>query len=85
MNMCVLAVQFAPRPTSGSASVVGVIIMLLCYAFIFALVVIGLIRLVKFLGSATKEVKLMRMEIGKLAEEVHQIKGSLASDNQKPM
>ncbi|MHC5061493.1 MAG: hypothetical protein ACYTFK_10480 [Planctomycetota bacterium] len=37
-------------------------------------VVYGLIQLIRFLASARKEQKLIRMELSKLAEEVHQIR-----------
>ena len=57
-------------------SIVG-ILLFLCYGFIFALIIIGLVRLVKFLGSADKEMKLTRMEVGKLAEEVHLLRQEL--------
>ena len=53
------------------------ILVLLCYGFIVALIIIGLIRLVRFLGSASKEMKLTRMEVGKLAEEVHLMRQEL--------
>ncbi len=55
------------------------------YAFIFTLIIICLIRLVKYLGNARNEQKLMRMELGKLAEEVHlireEIKGKKPSES----
>ncbi len=57
-------------------SIVG-ILLFLCYGFIVALVIIGLVRLVKFLGTANKEMKLTRMEMGKLAEEVHLLRQEL--------
>jgi len=60
-------------------SIVG-ILLFLCYGFIFALIIIGLVRLVKFLGSAGKEMKLTRMEVGKLAEEVHLLRQELKGD-----
>jgi hypothetical protein len=59
------------------------ITILVVDAVISTLFVIGLIRLVKFLGSAPKEQKLLRMELGKLAEEVHQIRNELKSDNKQ--
>ena len=57
-------------------SIVGILVFL-CYGFIVALVIIGLVRLVKFLGTANKEMKLMRMELSKLAEEVQIIRRKL--------
>jgi hypothetical protein len=49
----------------------------LVYGGIAALIIVCLIRLAKFLGSVPKEQKLLRMELGKLAEEVHQIRNEL--------
>ncbi|MBA7481677.1 hypothetical protein ES707_17151 [subsurface metagenome] len=65
-----------PIVTFTRVSIVGVLVFL-CYGFIFALVIIGLVRLVKFLGTANKEMKLTRMEMGKLAEEVHLLQQKL--------
>jgi len=62
--------------TFTRVSIVGILVFL-CYGFIVALVIIGLVRLVKFLGSANKEMKLTRMEVGKLAEEVHLMRQEL--------
>ena len=50
---------------------IGGIIVIFVFVSIFVLLIIGLIRLVRYLGSVGKEQKLMRMEMGKLAEEVH--------------
>ena len=47
------------------------------YVFIFALIIICLIRFSRYLMTAGKEQKLMRMELGKLAEEVHAIRQKL--------
>ena len=53
---------------AGAASA---IIILVAYVFIFALVIICLIRASRYFMNAGKEQKLIRMELGKLAEEVH--------------
>jgi hypothetical protein len=55
--------------------------VLFVYVFIFGLTIICLIRLIKYLGSAKKEQKLMRMEMGKLAEEVHLIRKEIKGKN----
>jgi ABC-type multidrug transport system fused ATPase/permease subunit len=47
------------------------------YVFIFALIIICLIRVSRYFMSAGKEQKLMRIELGKLAEEVHAIRQKL--------
>lgn len=62
-----------PEQTFTSFSIIGLLVMLV-YFFIIGLVIVGLVRLVKYLGSAKKEQKLIRMELGKLAEEVHLIR-----------
>ena len=51
------------------------------YVFIFMLIIICLIRLVKYLGIAKNEQKLMRMELGKLAEEVRLIREDIKGSN----
>jgi len=48
------------------------ILWFILYGFIAAVVTIVLIRLIKFLGVATKEKKLTRMEMGRLADELEQ-------------
>jgi len=63
-------------PEAGRAvfmSFIPCIGMLLVIAF-WGLVVYGLIQLIRFLASARKEQKLIRMELSKLAEEVHLIR-----------
>ncbi len=47
------------------------------YAFIFALIIISLIRVAKYFRNAGKEQKLIRIELGKVAEEVHQLRKEL--------
>jgi hypothetical protein len=55
------------------------------YAFIFALVIICLIRVSTYFRTAGKEQKLIRMELGKVAEEVHllrqELKGGKTNDS----
>jgi len=70
----------------AKANVVGTslgLIVMIAYVFIFTLIIICLIRLAKFLMCAQSEQKLIRMEIGKLSEEVHliseEIKGKHSS------
>lgn len=50
---------------------ISAIIAIAAYAFIFALVIICLIRVARYFRDAGKEQKLIRMELGKVAEEVH--------------
>jgi hypothetical protein len=61
----------------------GIVLIFLFYAGIFALIIIGLIRLINFLSSVPKEQKLLRMELGKLAEEVHQIRKELNAEKKQ--
>ena len=58
------------------------ILWFILYGFIAALVIIVLIRLIKFLGVATKEKKLTRMEMARLAEEVHILREELNAEKQ---
>ena len=68
MNHDILAASVTP--------LVGGVIGFL-YIFIFSVVIICLIRMSKYFSTAGKEQKLIRMEIGKLAEEVHQLRQEL--------
>ncbi|HUT29053.1 MAG TPA: hypothetical protein VMX13_04605 [Sedimentisphaerales bacterium] len=52
-------------------------IALVFWVFIIALVIICLIRASRYFMNAGKEQKLIRMELGKLAEEVHQLRHQL--------
>jgi len=57
----------------------GSTVLLLVYAFVLVLIIIATVIFIRFLGSGMKEMKLMRMEVGKLAEEHrllrHDLKG----------
>ena len=48
--------------------------------FILTLVIICLVRIARYFKSAGKEQKLVRMELGKLAEEVHLIRQQLPQE-----
>ena len=52
------------------------------YVFIFALVIICLVRVSRYLRTEGLEQKLMRMEIGKIAEEVHLIRQELKNEKE---
>ncbi len=54
--------------------------MIVIYGFLFALVIICLIRVARFFKSAGKEQKLIRFELGKVAEEVHLLRQELKGD-----
>ena len=53
------------------SSILMLLVIVAAYVFIFALVIICLIRISRYFLSAGKEQKLIRMELGKLAEEIH--------------
>jgi len=60
-----------------AAGILVTLIVLAAYVFIFALIIICLIRVSRYFMTAGKEQKLMRMELGKLAEDVHLIRQKL--------
>ena len=79
MTSFILA-QAAPKPevfSSISFFNIGSIVAICLYVFIFALIIVGLMRLVRYLGSARKEQQLMRMEITKIAGEVELLRKKL--------
>jgi hypothetical protein len=71
----------ASAELSSIQGILVVILMLLIYVGLFVLIVSLMIRLVRYLGSAGKEQKLIRMEIGKLAEEVHLLRQKFENEN----
>ena len=78
----VAAVQTAePMARTAFKSNFGVVvipcIMLLVGIAFWGLIIFGIVQLVRYLGSARKEQKLIRMELGKLADEVGQIRQEL--------
>ena len=58
-----------------------VLIIIAVYAFIFSLVIICLVRVSRYFRDAGKEQKLTRMDIGKLADEVQQLRQDLKENN----
>jgi hypothetical protein len=46
------------------------VFLLSVYAFVIILIIITTVIFIRFLSSGMKEMKLMRMEVGKLAEEL---------------
>ena len=47
------------------------LLVLAAYVFIFALIIISIIRISRYFRDTGKEQKLIRIELGKVAEEVH--------------
>ena len=62
-----------PVRTFIRPSFVGLLVFIFC-GFIFALIIISLIRMARYFISSKKEQKLIRMELSKLAEEVQLIR-----------
>jgi hypothetical protein len=73
-NLFILAEGTRDSLFSGSGTV-----LLLVYAFVIVLIIIAVVIFIRFLNSGMREMKLMRMEVGKLAEELrllrHDLKG----------
>ncbi len=60
---------------------IGFIVVIAVYAFIFSLVIICLVRVSRYFRDAGKEQKLIRMDVGKLADEVQQLRQDLKENN----
>ena len=82
MNEFILA---ATAPRSPITPIIITVLAMAIYVFLFALVIICLIRIARFFKNAGKEQKLIRFELGKVAEEVHllrqEMKGEKTIDN----
>ena len=76
-----LALAQAQRVNVGG--ILSVILVVVLYGVIVSLIIIALVRLVRFLATATKEMQRTRMEVGKLAEEVHVLGEKLGVDRQR--
>jgi len=63
-------------PTITKVNIIPCIMLLLVIAFC-GLIIYGIIQLIRFLASSRKEQKLIRMELGKVAEEVHLLREEL--------
>ncbi|MEJ2648061.1 MAG: hypothetical protein P8016_06595 [Sedimentisphaerales bacterium] len=72
----------AARPSS-IAPMLLTLIIIGAYVFIFALIIITLIRVSRYFRNAGKEQKLLRLELGKLADEVHQIRQEMKDDKSR--
>jgi len=64
----------APENAAAFFNFVPLVLGLAFYVFIFALVIIVLIRLARFLGKANREQQLTRIELGKVADEVQKMR-----------
>ena len=80
---CSPVLQQAPR--AWTVAILPCIMLLVGIGF-WGLVIFGIVQLIRFLGSARKEQKLIRMELGKLADEVGQIRQELkGGTEQEPL
>lgn len=71
-NLFILAEGARDTLFSGSGTV-----LLLVYAFVIVLIIIAVVIFIRFLSSGMREMKLMRMEVGKLAEELRLLRNDL--------
>lgn len=55
-------------------------LVMAAYVFIFVLIIITLMRVSRYFRNAGKEQKLLRIEMGKLAEEVHLLRREIKGD-----
>jgi hypothetical protein len=51
-------------------------ILLLVYAFVIVLIIVAAVIFIRFLSSGMREMKLMRIEVGKLAEELRLLRNN---------
>jgi hypothetical protein len=58
-------------------------VVVIVYGLIIALVIMCLIHVSRYFMSAGKEQKLIRMGLGKLAEEVHQLRHELRDSGEQ--
>ena len=64
-------------PAINTMGVLFVVLLIVLYIFLLVLIISVLIRMARYFTSGRKEQKLIRMELGKLADEVHQIREEL--------
>ncbi len=60
-----------------------VLVALAFYVFIFILAVMCLVDVTRYFSTAGKEQKLIRMELGKIAEEVHILRQKLENGKEQ--
>jgi uncharacterized membrane protein len=61
---------------------IGPIIIMIFYAFILSLIIICLIRIARYFKNASNEQRLIRMELGKVAEEVHLLRQEIKDEKE---
>ena len=55
-------------------------LVLASFVFLASLIIISLLRAARFLNGVSKEIRLTRLELGKLAEEVHLLRQESKGD-----
>jgi len=73
----------AAEPQTRTLISIGGLIVLVVYVLFISLLIVLLYRAAVYFGSARKEQKLSRIEMGKLAEEVHQLRQELKEAREK--
>ena len=73
----------ARSTVTNDPGILVVLIIVAAYVFIFALVIIFLVRASRYFLTAGKEQKLLRIEMGKLAEEVHLMRQELKDTTER--
>lgn len=77
MNTCLLIL--AQQAPLTRVNIIPLLLGVVIPAFLFVLVIIALVRIAKFFCSAGTDLKLTRIELGKLAEEVRSLREELKS------
>jgi hypothetical protein len=76
-------VQYPPSKSTYWLLFIQWIVPLIILIFFYIPLVICIWRAAKYFGSAGKEQKLLRIEMGKLAEEVHLLRKDMNGDKKQ--
>ena len=68
------------RTTSSFGGLLLALLAMAVYVFIFVLIIITLMRVSRYFKNAGREQKLIRMEMSKLAEEIHLLRREVKGD-----
>ena len=83
MNIFLLAAAQKSVSKIAWGTSIGFIIILAFSVFILALIITCLIRVSRYFKTAGPEQKLLRMELGKAAEEIHLLRQELKDSKSK--
>ena len=78
MNSILILAEHSSIVRSLGGKILGAV-----FVALVALVIICIYRAAEYFGSAKKEQKLLRIEMGKIAEEVHQLRQELKEIKEK--